>query len=312
MPTPKVKMLNLRTVLEADGWKVEKDPSFVARARIFNKSNLVRYRPPRKSKKYPDLKLAVVGRNVKIAETATLQGERVCIGDNVEIGHQVAIMGRTTIDARVKISYGTLLKEQAFVQQDALLGMCCVVGEGAYIGERVVMEDYSSVQQHSILNAQGKLGLYAKIGSWVHTGARIEVGNHASIGNHCYIGHDTKIAGWVEVEASAKLGAHCVLEPESSVRERATLPDHVAGCFRVAVDAVLAGGARRAWDIGSHGPYRLTLNDVDGDARITAGCRNMTIPEAERHCRKSGPDYAVYLGLLTGARKIARLNKLKI
>ena len=139
---------------------------------------------------------AKLGSGVEIGPFAVI-GPEVELGDDVVLGPHAVALGRTSIGARTRIS-----------------PFACVGAEGQIKGSteapgRLVIGQDNVIREHVTLNAgSAKGGGCTRVGDDNLLMIASHVGHDCEIGSHCIIANMVGLAGHVQVEDHAVLGAY--------------------------------------------------------------------------------------------------------
>lgn len=237
---------------------------------------------------------AVVGPAAKLADDAEV-GPYAVVGDDVELGPGVVVGPHAVLEGRTRVGARTRIHPFC-----AVGGAPQILGEpaatGLEIGADNVIREYVSIHAGS-LDAGTRIGDANTLLHGAH------VAHDCHVGSHCLLGAQALLAGHVEMQDHAVLGAQAAAQPHCRLGEscwvaattklRQDVPPYArAAGLRPAFAGVNAVGLRRrgfseasiaALRHAFHLLFRSRLRRDAALARARAECGG--VAEVERLCR---------------------------
>jgi UDP-3-O-[3-hydroxymyristoyl] glucosamine N-acyltransferase len=204
-------------------WESEKEG--VAYIRVESPSSAFDLVVDRYGRQAPDFKAGIHPTAV-IAESATLDAAKVCIG-----AHAVVEAGAVIGDG-VTIGAGTYVGVGVSIGQDAILHSQVTVQDGCILGARVVLHP------GVVIGADGfgyefEAGRHRKVKQRgiVQIDADVEIGANTTVDRARYgrtwIGEGTKIDNLVQVGHNVVIGRHCIVVACVAIAGSAVIADYV-------------------------------------------------------------------------------------
>ncbi|MFA6447462.1 MAG: DapH/DapD/GlmU-related protein [Patescibacteria group bacterium] len=175
---------------------------------------------------------AKIGRNVVI-------GAHSVIGPDVVIGDNTIVLNNVVITGKVVIGRNCVIKDNATLGSEGYGFEFDEAGEPIhvpYVGS-ILIGDHVWIGANSAIER-------AEIDDTV-IAASVKIDDLVQIGQSCQIGEHTMIAAGTVVSARVKIGNHCWLAPNVSLKDRITLAD----------DVLVGIGAVVIHDCESHNVY---------------------------------------------------------
>ena len=187
--------------------------------------------------------MAVVGKNVSVAKTASVMAH-VCVGDDVVIGE------------------GTILYPHTFVGEGSVIGNDCIVHPNVTLRERTTLGDRVIVQSGVVLGGDG-FGYVTVDGEHLKVPQvgnviiedDVEVGSNTAIDRattgSTIVKRGTKIDNLVHIAHNDVIGEHCFIVAQTGISGSVTVGHHVtlagqtgtAGHINIGSNSVFIGRA---------------------------------------------------------------------
>ena len=160
----------------------------------------------------------------------------VAIHPDARLEPDVIVDPGAVIGARAEIGSGTIVGANVVVGPDVRIGRGCAIGASATVitallGDRVTIGDGARIGGKGFAFADGAGGIHLKVPQIgrVILQDDVDVGANTTIDRggdrDTIVGEGTKIGNLVAVARNARIGRHCLIEPQATVEDAADVAD---------------------------------------------------------------------------------------